>query len=92
MLQQSREAINYERYSWRPRAAMLDGHLGLLMPPAETEFVVPDPIKWRECQSLNRCWLMTRKSNTSGMHWTLLGATHLYAGKDIVECSEAQPP
>lgn len=91
MLQHDIDTISFENNSWRPRAAMLGGHLCLLMAPSETEFAVPDRIKWRECQSLSRCWLMTRRYDRSGTRWTLVGATYLYAGKEFMESLEAQP-
>lgn len=91
MLQHDMNTISSENYSWRPRAAMLDGHMCLLMALPETEFAVPDPIKWRECQNLSRCWLMARRPDSSDGHWTLLSATHLYAGEDFLECLEGQP-
>lgn len=92
MLQEDMASISYDSNYWRPRGAILNGHLCLVMAPPESKLAVPDPVKWRECQFLSRCWLLSPKSSDSCLDWTLLSATHMYSGAGFMENLENQPP
>ena len=92
MLQKDMACISYEDFYWRPRGVVLNGHLCLVMAPPETQLAVPDPVKWRECQLLSRCWLLSARNDDSCSSLTLVSATHLYSSAGFMENLEDQPP
>jgi Heterokaryon incompatibility protein (HET) len=92
MLLPSMDELTFEYLSWRPRQAVFAGHSSVLVAPPQARVAVPDPLKWRECRNLSRCWLLVPRYKDDDA-WALLGAAHLYASQEFaakLEESEAR--